>query len=162
MADAPSGKQPRKREPVIIAAWIGGILGVAGIVTGVLLSHALAGSLQPGQSTTTASSPPAAASSNLTPTSSPSTTATALSGTITVPLNGSTSVYVTEQLHASGTAQNVPPGNRLELFLQYKNYPPFYAAGNPENVIKLNTSTGSGPGSSTSARQNHAPSGLLT
>jgi hypothetical protein len=148
MADASGGKEPRKREPVIIAAWIGGVLGVAGIVAGVLLSHALGGSPQPEQSSAAASSPPAAANSNVTPTSSSATTATTqprtttLGGTITVPPNGSTAVYVTEQLHASGTTQNVPSGNHLELFLQYKTYPPFYAAGNPENVIKLDTSTG--------------------
>jgi hypothetical protein len=49
---------------------------------------------------------------------------------------------VTEQLHASGTAHNVPSGNHLELFLQYKNQPPFYAAGDPDKVITLNTGTG--------------------
>jgi hypothetical protein len=134
----------RKQEPAIYAAWIAGILGVVGIVAGVFLTHVLGGSSPP---STTTSSPPGSASSKFTPVSSPATTAsgqpeTALSGTITVPSNGSTSVYVTEQLHASGTARNVPPGNHLELFLQYKSYPPFYAAGDPETVIKLDTSDG--------------------
>lgn len=146
MANDSSGKEGRKREPMIIAAWIGGLLGVIGIVAGVLLSHALGGSPQPGQASMTLSSPPATASRNLTSAPTPAITTTqpqsALSGTVAVPTNGSTSVYVTEQLHASGTAHNVPSGNHLELFLQYKNQPPFYAAGNPETVIKLNSSSG--------------------
>jgi hypothetical protein len=59
MTDASGGKEPRKREPTIIAAWIGGILGVVGIVAGIL-TDALGRSPQPGQSSTTVSSPPAA------------------------------------------------------------------------------------------------------
>ena len=49
---------------------------------------------------------------------------------------------MTEQLHASGSARDVPRGNHLELFLQFKNQPPFYAAGDPDSVIKLNPSNG--------------------
>lgn len=61
------GKAHRNRDPAIIAAWIVGVLGVVGIVVGVLLTHVLAGSPQPGQS----------ASSNRTPTSSLASTGTA-------------------------------------------------------------------------------------
>lgn len=145
MANDSSGKNGRKREPMIIAAWIGGLLGVIGIVAGVLLSHALEGSPQPGQTSTGTSSPSATPSRNLAAASPTTTTPqpqSLLGGTIAVPANDSSSVYVTEQLHASGTAHNVPSGDSLELFLQYKNQPPFYAAGNPETVIKLNRSSG--------------------
>jgi hypothetical protein len=146
MAENSGRKGRQRRDPAIIAAWILGGLTVVGGVVVVLLTHVLGGS-PPGQSSTAVNSPPVAASSSPAPTSSRGTTATArlrtaLSGTITSPASGSTAVYVTEQLHSSGTAQNVPAGNHLELFLQYNPYPPFYAAGNPENVIKLNVSTG--------------------
>jgi len=147
MANDSDGKRDRKRDPAIIAACILGGMTVNGGLLAVLLTHALAGSPQTGNPRITSSSTPVVTRSSLISASSPATTATTQpgtgpSGTITVPSEGSTDVYVSEQLHASGTAQNVPQGNHLELFLQFKTQPPFYAAGNPETAITLNTSDG--------------------
>ena len=74
------------------------------------------------------SSPPAAAAS--TP---PSAT-----GTITGPRDGATNVYKNEQLRVSGTAQNIPAGYRLDVFLQFAGQKRYYAAaGNPDVAAPL-------------------------
>ena len=74
------------------------------------------------------SSPPAAAASAPPP----------ATGTITGPRDGATNVYKNEQLRVSGTAQNVPAGYRLDVFLQFAGHKRYYAAaGNPDVAAPL-------------------------
>lgn len=68
--------------------------------------------------------------------SAPSRTAVA-KGTITAPPNGATNVYKHEQLRVSGTAQNIPSGDRLDVFLQFVGSQRYYSAANPEIAAPL-------------------------
>jgi hypothetical protein len=76
------------------------------------------------------SSPPAAAASTPPATAAPT-------GTITDPRNGATNVSTNEQLLMSGTAQNIPAGYRLDVFLQFAGHTRYYAAANPDNPAPL-------------------------
>jgi hypothetical protein len=46
-------------------------------------------------------------------------------------------VYKHEQLRVSGTAQNIPVGYRLDVFLQFAGHMRYYAAANPDNPAPL-------------------------
>ena len=68
--------------------------------------------------------------------STPSRTARPM-GTINDPPNGATNVYKHEQLRVSGTAQNIPSGYRLDVFLQFVGYQRYYAAADPNIAAPL-------------------------
>jgi hypothetical protein len=136
MANHSGSRGHSKRDPAVVAAWILGGLTIAGVVAGVLLTHALGGS--------PASTPTPTASAPATVTPSPGSAASsappasaAASGAITDPSNGATDVYKHEQLHVSGTARNVPAGYHLDVFLQFSGYQRYYAAANPDIAAPL-------------------------
>jgi hypothetical protein len=58
-------------------------------------------------------------------------------GVITDPPAGATNVYYHEQLHVSGTAQNIPLGYHLDVFLQFVGDQRFYAAADPNIAAPL-------------------------
>jgi hypothetical protein len=63
--------------------------------------------------------------------------ATAPEGVITDPPAGATNVYYHEQLHVSGTAQNIPSGYHLDVFLQFVGDERYYAADDPNIAAPL-------------------------
>ena len=69
-------------------------------------------------------------------TASPSPVA-APEGVITDPPAGATNVYYHEQLHVSGTAQNIPSGYHLDVFLQFAGNQRYYAAADPNIAAPL-------------------------
>jgi hypothetical protein len=118
------------------AAVVGGVFVlVGGIVTGLfgIVNTELAKS-----GAQTATSPPAPAASSvgadITSTAPPAASQT---GAITDPLNGATNIYKHEQLHVAGTAQNIPGGDRLDVFLQFSSYERYYAAADPNIAAPL-------------------------
>ncbi len=129
---------------VQIAVAGGIVVIVGGVVIGVF-AIADAGLAGPGAPAST----PAPAPALTTPasalvTSSPPTaaasappSAAAPTGTITDPRNGATNVSTNEQLLVSGTAQNIPAGYRLDVFLQFAGHARYYAAANPDNPAPL-------------------------
>ncbi len=122
----------------------GGILAiVGGVVTGVF-GIVDAERAKPGAQTSTSPAPALAKPASALVTSSPPATAAstppstgAPTGTITGPNNGATNVYKHEQLRVSGTAQNIPAGYRLDVFLQFAGHVRYYAAANPDNPAPL-------------------------
>jgi len=120
-----------------IVVMVGGVVaGALGIVDGLAGPSAQTPTPAPAPALTTAasalvtSSPPAAAAST------PSATA-APTGTITDPRSGATNVSQNEQLLVSGTAQNIPAGYRLDVFLQFAGHARYYVAVNPDNPAPL-------------------------
>ena len=117
---------------------VGGVvIGALGIVeAGLARPEAQTSTSAPAPALTTSasalvtSSPPAAAAST-----SPSTAAP--TGTITDPVTGATNVHSSEELVVSGTAQNIPAGYRLDVFLQFAGHARYYAAANPDNPAPL-------------------------
>lgn len=126
-------------------AAVGGVLAIiSGVVAGVfgILDIELAKpSPQPATpaptstGTTSASATVTSSSGSATP-STPLATAIA-SGAFTVPSSGATNVYKHEQLHVSGTAQNIPPRYRLDVFLQFSGSQRYYAAADPNIAAPL-------------------------
>ena len=107
-------------------AIVGGVLAiVGGVVTGIfgIVDVELA------KSGAQTSSPSATASTPL--------GAAAPTGTITDPHSGATNVYKHEQLHVSGTAHNIPAGDRLDVFLQFAGDQRYYAAADPNIAAPL-------------------------
>ena len=76
------------------------------------------------------SSSPSQLSSSSSPSVSPS-------GIITNPPNGASNVAAHKNLRLSGTAQNIPSGYRLDLFLQFANVSRYYVAADPNSAISL-------------------------
>ncbi len=73
-----------------------------------------------------------------TPASAPAAPGTAdPTGNITDPHSGAKNVYKHEQLRVSGTAQNIPAGHRLDVFLQFVGYQRYYAAADPNIAAPL-------------------------
>jgi hypothetical protein len=127
---------------VQIAVAGGIVVMVGGIVAGVL-GIVEAGLARPGAPTSTPT-PALTTSASALVTSSPLATAAstppstaAPTGTITDPHNGATNVSKNEELLVSGTAQNMPAGYRLDVFLQYAGHLRYYAAANPDNPAPL-------------------------
>ena len=60
----------------------------------------------------------------------------ASTGTITNPSNGAPNVHE-GQLHVSGTAQNIPSGYRLDVFLQFAGQPRYFIAADPNVAAPL-------------------------
>jgi hypothetical protein len=120
MSQGSSGKEKNHgpHDATIIAAWIGG----GAVVLAALIAGAFTLIPHGGESVAT-------------PTTRPSSVK-APTGVITVPLDGTNDVLSKHYLHASGTAQNIPPGYRLDLFYQIDGYDRFYAA-NPNNSLTL-------------------------
>jgi hypothetical protein len=123
----------------------GGILAIVGGVVSGVFGIVDAERAKPGAQTSTSTPAPAPAkpasalvtsSPPATAASTPSSTA-APAGTITGPNNGATNVYKHEQLRVSGTAQNIPAGYRLDVFLQFAGHVRYYAAANPDNPAPL-------------------------
>ena len=126
-------------------AVVGGIVVMmGGVVTGVL-GIVGAGLARPGVQTSTPGPAPAlTTSASALVTSSPSAAAASIppstaapTGTITDPRNGATNVHSDEELFVSGTAQNIPAGYRLDVFLQFAGHGRYYAAANPDNPAPL-------------------------
>ena len=123
----------------------GGMLAIVGGVVAGVFSIVDAGLAKPGAQTSTSTPAPAlTTSASALVTSSPPATAAstppstaAPTGTITDPRNGATNVYKHEQLLVSGTAQNIPAGDRLDVFLQLAGHTRYYAAANPDNPAPL-------------------------
>jgi hypothetical protein len=129
---------------VQIAVAGGIVVAVGGVVIGAL-AIAEAGLAGPGAQTSTSAPVPAlttpasalvTSSPAATVASAPPSTA-APTGTITDPHNGAINVSKNEELLVSGTAQNVPAGYRLDVFLQYAGHLRYYAAANPDNPAPL-------------------------
>jgi hypothetical protein len=136
MANHSDGTGHRKRDPAVVAAWILGGLTIVGVVAGVLLTHALGGSsastpTRTASAPATATPPPGSAASSTPPASA------AAFGAITDPSNGATNVYKHEKLRVSGTAQNIPAGYHLDVFLQFSGNQRYYAAANPDIAAPL-------------------------
>jgi uncharacterized membrane protein len=85
------------------------------------------------------SSPP---SSPASPSPSPSASP---SGTITSPPNGASNVTAHKNLQVSGTAQDIPPGYRLDLVLEFLNVNRYYIAADPNTAITLHNGHWSSP-----------------
>jgi len=121
-----------------VVVMVGGVVaGTLGIMdTGQAGPGAQTSTLAPAPALTTAasalvtSSPPAATAAT------PSATA-APTGTITDPHSDATNVSKNEQLLVSGTAQNIPAGYRLDVFLQFAGHARYYVAVNPDNPAPL-------------------------
>jgi hypothetical protein len=121
-----------------IVVMVGGVvIGVLGILDGELA--------RPGaQTSTSAPAPTLTTPASALVTSSPAATAAstppsaaAPTGTISDPRNGATNVSTNEELLVSGTAQNIPAGYRLDVFLQFAGHVRYYAADNPGNPAPL-------------------------
>jgi len=116
---------------------------VGGVVAGAL-GIVYAGLARPGAQTFTPAPAPAlttpasalVTSSQAAAAPTPSATAAA-TGTITDPPSGATNVSKNEQLLVSGTAQNIPAGYRLDVFLQFAGHARYYVAANPDNPAPL-------------------------
>jgi hypothetical protein len=128
---------------VQIAVAGGIVVMVGGVVAGVL-GIVGAGLARPGAPTSTPTPAPALATpASALVTSPPATAAStppstvAPTGTITDPHNGATNVSKNEELLVSGTAQNMPAGYRLDVFLQFAGHLRYYAAANPDNPAPL-------------------------
>jgi hypothetical protein len=126
-------------------AVVGGVLAiVSGVVAGVfgIVDVELA---KPSAQTSTSALAPArttSAAAAVTPSSGSAASSTlpataAATGAITDPSNGATNVYKHEQLHVSGTAQNIPAGYRLDVFLQFSGDQRYYAAADPNIAAPL-------------------------
>jgi hypothetical protein len=136
MAKDSGGRGHRKRDPAVVAAWILGGLTVVGVVVGVILTHALGGSSASTPAQTTS------APATVTPSSGSAASSTlpaiaGAAGAITDPSNGATNVYKHEQLHVSGTAQNIPAVYHLDVFLQFSGSQRYYAAADPNIAAPL-------------------------
>jgi hypothetical protein len=126
-------------------AVVGGILAlVGGVVTGAfgILDVELAKPTVQASASTSAptrtTSPTAPVTSSPPPTAASTPPGTAApTGTFTDPQSGATNVYKHEQLRVSGTAQSIPAGYRLDVFLQFAGYPRYYAAANPNIAAPL-------------------------
>jgi len=126
-------------------AVVGGILAiVGGVITGafgivdVELAKPSAQTSTPAPAPTLTRSAPTAASSSSPTTAASTPPATAApTGTITDPRNGAADVHKHEQLGVSGTAQNIPSGYHLDVFLQFAGYQRYYAAANPDIAAPL-------------------------
>ena len=71
---------------------------------------------------------------------SPTPSSTSPSGTITSPPDGASNVTARKNLQLSGTAQDIPSGYRLDLFLQFGNSgngTRYYIAADPKIAIIL-------------------------
>src|SRR5215470_688349 len=127
----------------------GGILVMVGGAVAGAFAIVDAGLAKPAAQTSTLTPAPALASpASALVTSSPSTAAAstpsataAPTGTITDPQNGATDVSQNEQLQVSGTAQNIPAGDRLEVFLQFAGHRRYFAADDPAPLINGHRST---------------------
>ena len=123
----------------------GGIVVIVGGVVAGALGIVYAGLARPGAQTfTPAPAPALATSASALVTSSPPATAAstpsataAPTGTITDPRSGATNVSQNEQLLVSGTAQNIPAGYRLDVFMQFAGHARYYVAANPDNPAPL-------------------------
>jgi hypothetical protein len=129
---------------VQIAVAVGGLAIAGGVVAGVF-AIVDAERAKPGAQTSTSAPAPAlttpasalvASSPSATAASTPPSAA-APTATITGPRNGATNVSSNEQLRVSGTAQNIPAGYRLDVFLQFAGHVRYYAAANPGNPAPL-------------------------
>ncbi len=58
------------------------------------------------------------------------------SGTITTPASGAV-VGAYKMLPSSGTARNIQPGYRLDLFLKFADLGVYYAAGDPNSALRF-------------------------
>lgn len=117
----------------VLAILSGVVAGVFGIIDVELAKTGSQPSVSASTPTRTTSAP-----ATVTPSSgsaSPSTTVA--SGAFTDPSNGATNVYKHEQLHVTGTAQNIPAGYRLDVFLQFSGQQRYYAAANPNIAAPL-------------------------
>jgi len=129
---------------VQIAVAGGIVLMVGGVVIGAL-GILDAGLARPRAQTSTSAPAPAlttptsalVTSSPPTAAVSPSPSTAAPTGTITDPHNGATNVHSNEELFVSGTAQNIPAGYHLDVFLQFAGHARYYAAANPDNPAPL-------------------------
>ena len=123
----------------------GGILAMVGGVVAGVFGIVDAERAKPGAQTSTSTPAPAltkptsalVTSSPLATAASTPPSAAAPTGTMTDPHNGATNVYKNEQLRVSGTAQNIPAGYRLDVFLQFAGHVRYYAAANPDNSAPL-------------------------
>jgi len=129
---------------VQIAVAGGVVVMVGGVVAGAL-GFAGAGLAGPGAQTSTSTPAPALTTpASALVTSSPAAaaastqpSAAAPTGTITDPHHDATNVYENGQLLVSGTAQNIPAGYRLDVFLQFAGHTRYYAAANPDDPAPL-------------------------
>jgi len=120
-----------------------GILVMAGGVAAGVVAIVDAELARPGaQASTPAPAPALTTQASALVTSSPPAAAASApppaTGTITGPRDGATNVFKNEQLRVSGTAQNIPAGYRLDVFLQFAGHKRYYAAaGNPDVAAPL-------------------------
>jgi len=120
----------------------GGIVVMVGGVAAGAWGIVGAGRAGPGAQTPTSAPAPAlttpasAVVTSSPPAATPSATA-APTGAITDPRGGATNVSKNEQLLVSGTAQNIPAGYRLDVFLQFAGHARYYVAVNPDNPAPL-------------------------
>jgi hypothetical protein len=121
-----------------VVVMVGGVAaGVFGIVdAGLAKPGAQASTPAPAPALTTPASALVTSSPPATAASTPSATA-APAGTINDPRDGATNVSKNEQLLVSGTAQNIPAGYRLDVFLQFAGHARYYVAANPDNPAPL-------------------------
>jgi hypothetical protein len=119
---------------VVVGGVVIGVLGVVGAALArpgaQIPTSAPAPALTTPASALVTSSPSAPAAST------PASTAPA-TGTITDPRNGATNVSTNEELLVSGTAQNIPAGYSLDVFLQFAGHTRYYAPANPDNPAPL-------------------------
>ena len=127
----------------VLIAVAAGILVMAGGVAAGVVAIVDAELARPGaQASTPAPAPALTTQASALVTSSPPAAAASApppaTGTITGPRDGATNVYKNEQLRVSGTAQNIPAGYRLDVFLQFAGHKRYYAAaGNPDVAAPL-------------------------
>jgi hypothetical protein len=79
---------------------------------------------------------------------SPTPSSTSPSGIITSPPDGTSNVAARKNLQLSGTAQDIPSGYRLDLFLQFGNSgngTRYYIAADPKSAITLHNGNWAAP-----------------
>jgi hypothetical protein len=126
-------------------AIVGGVLAIVGAVVAGVFGIVDVELAKPGPQTSTSAPAPTLTTSAPAPVTSSSASSAASTppvstspmGTITDPPNGATNVYYHEQLRVWGTAQNIPAGYRLDVFLQFVGYQRYYAAGDPNTAAPL-------------------------
>jgi len=124
------------RGPIHVALiTTGGTIVVALIGAGALfLAHGGGSGTSPSPTPTVSSAVVTTPTQHAAP---PTSSSVSPSGTITSPLGDGSNVAARKNLHLSGTAQDIPSGYRIDLFLNWVNVNNYYIAADPKIAITL-------------------------
>lgn len=140
-SDSDTDKPPTIQGPFGIT--VTGPVGLVLVLIGVLCIafSPITNKLASSSNGTEPSASPTVSDTSSSPTSTPSSSSPSgsspPSGTIADPPSGSNNVFAHVNLPMSGTAQGIPSGYRLDLFLQFVGSTRYYAAADPNTAISL-------------------------